>query len=406
MNFLSAVAQQNSLFHTGRAVQLLAAAFSLLPNLETVGLSDRNIVRHRDGPGFLRRCYGYHRALRQFGDTIHSMLVGDSQDPDFESRVFPIVLAALAQSTARPPNLEVVVNSIFGGLKYSAFDLTPMFRSGVRGGSTGMGTDMNVFAVLAGLRSVRFHLQFDFHSTMERHFGRLTLRPARTVFTVPFKNASFVLFLPIHDWLSHCLNLESLHLHFQSILCNENEIFLSILGSPLPEAHPLDLVSMVSRDIAMPFGSCLRRLELGNAACRAEVLLSVLNRLPAIEHLSLLHFGLKHPETCAEIPYLQWLILFGVMSTEPLGSQLKHVTLSRLCVFTTSHPQPGILRTYNVTINGSHSVDLVAEVNKPMSSVLSSVCIEVKKSGEREDEIEDDEEDEEDEEEIFYRELF
>ncbi|CAK7270232.1 hypothetical protein SEPCBS57363_004001 [Sporothrix epigloea] len=395
--FLMAAAQQKSLLHTGRAVQLLAAAFSLLPNLETVEIRDTDsFTRYREGSVYPWRSYGYISMLEQLGDERYMELFTDSPDPDFVSRVFPLVLAALAQSTARPPNLEVLISRDLGGMKYSAFDLTPMPQFDVRGDSTGIGTGTNAFAVLTGLRSLHLCLQFAFHSKFGQRLGLPTSRFGRSDFSAPFKNAPSVTCLPIHAWLAHCPNLEWLRLRFLNSTCKYNETFLSALGNPLPASYPFPPGSMASRDITMPFASRLRRLDLGGVACSHEVLSDLLLRLPALEHLLLQIFSLKCSETSEQILHVQWGLVLAALSAEPLGTRLKHVFLQKLGVLTTSYPEPGISRFYNVSVNGRSYIDLVAEIDKPMSSLLSSVFMRVEKGMEIDDEDKDDTDDDSD----------
>ncbi|CAK7271371.1 hypothetical protein SEPCBS119000_004569 [Sporothrix epigloea] len=208
------LADQKALMANGRAVRLLAAAFSLLPNLETVQLRDRDAyTRLGYGPYKAWRSHGLRRTQKQLGSE-GSLLIAQSCSPDFSSRAFSLLVAALAQSKARPPNLKVTVDMPQYALNYLAFDLSPAPRLYVQGSSSEDGVDVYAYAVLAALRRVQLRLQcaYDVLESDKNTSGDPSyhFREAR----------AFAEYLPVRAWLAHCPNIQWLSLNLAEEACS------------------------------------------------------------------------------------------------------------------------------------------------------------------------------------------
>ncbi|CAK7271362.1 hypothetical protein SEPCBS119000_004566 [Sporothrix epigloea] len=360
--------QQETLFMSGRAQQLLAAAFSLLPNLEIVQLRDTTSrTRYRDGSHAPWRSYGL-RCTQDVLGKIDRRFQFQNENPEISSIAFSIVMTALAVSNARPESIEVKMHSKWAGLKYFAFDLSPVPRLGLPGVSA-ENDDGNKLAVLAALRKLHLKLQFVVNphkaSHLESDDSPLDGKSGRAATEC----------IPLHVWLAHCPNVQWFRLNLHKESRNHNDVFLRRLGSPLPAAYPLPAGSKASRNITMPFASHLRRFDLGVACCRRDVLLKLLNCFPALEHLSLFRFSLIRDKKTADTPYNIWNKFFDELATSTLGLQLKEMSLRRLSVAIYSYTQPYMLKPYIVTFTEDEVDDIhfKAEDGKPMASWLQDI---------------------------------
>ncbi|CAK7274587.1 hypothetical protein SEPCBS119000_006249 [Sporothrix epigloea] len=363
---VTAVVEQKALMANGLAVQLMAAAFSLLPNLETVQLCDRG--SHTPFGEEPRNAMISQGLRQQLGlDSLRR-----SVNPKFSSRAFALVVTALAQSTARPPNLEVLLRKKLNGLHYFAFDLTPAPRLGLHG-SASVGGDGNgkvsALPVLAGLRRLHLKLRFSFNSSGFPH---------NDIYDGSYTHPASVESLPLRAWLAHCPKLEWLRLELESEADVYNDIFLEKLGDPLPAFYPLPPESVASRDIPLPFASHLRRLDLGTAGCDENVLLHLLLSLPVLEHLSLWRFSMVSDKSS---PEGTWEVLFDVLAVNSPGQQLKRLTLKRLYVMTRPDETTLHMRvTHDVRLNNQYDVDLTVEAGESMASWLQNVWIDYSQS--------------------------
>ncbi|CAK7271377.1 hypothetical protein SEPCBS119000_004572 [Sporothrix epigloea] len=360
-----AAADQKALVRNGRALRLLATAFSLLPNLETVQLRNFDMdFRFGDGPPDVWDSYGLRRTQAQLGEKAE-LLLQPSRDTELCPQAFSLVVAALAQSNARPSNLGVRADVY--GLNYLAFDLSPVPRLFVQNGSDGYGTDVHPYAVLAGLKRVFLKLQCGYHplESEEDEDGDPSTQACASR-----ANAEY---LPLYVWLAHCPNIQWLRLNLAEEACGYNSDFLNQLGSPLPASYSLPPASPASRDIPMPFASYLRRFDLGTACCDAQVLLNLLGRLPALEYLSLWHFSMMY-ETCH--PFTIWEDFLATLADSSLGAQLKQLSLTQVGTVTYGGHYPYWLRTHVTRFNGLDSVAYIAEAEKSMTSWLQNMNID------------------------------
>ncbi|CAK7271381.1 hypothetical protein SEPCBS119000_004574 [Sporothrix epigloea] len=366
-----AAADQKALVRNGRALRLLATAFSLLPNLETVQLRNLDMdLRLGAEPQDSEDSYGLRRTRAQLGVKADQLLLS-SRDTDLCPQAFSLVVAALAQSKARPPNIEVEADVY--GLNYLAFDLSPVPRLFVQDGSDGYGIDVHAYAVLAGLRRVFLKLQCGFHplESEEVEYESLINTRARS-------SRAFAEYLPLYVWLAHCPKIQWLRLNLAEEACGYHSDFLKQLGTPLPASCSLPPASPASRNVTMPFASHLRRLDLGIACCDAEVLPRLLERLPALEHLSLWRFCLVY-ET--RHPFTIWKDFLASFAKSSPGAQLKQLSLSKVGTVTYADYYPNMEKTHIATFNGLHSVEYIAKFEKSMASWLQNMVIHLKPQG-------------------------
>ncbi|CAK7269821.1 hypothetical protein SEPCBS119000_003768, partial [Sporothrix epigloea] len=323
---------QKALMANGRAIWLLSAAFSLLPNLDIVQLRDyESYTNLPDGTCVAGTSYGLRHMREQLGDNAEKLLT-TTYSPDFSTRAFSLVVAALAQSKARPSNLELVAETPECALNYQAFNLSPALRLCVQGGS--------------GV------------TTFEVHVAR-----------------AFAEYLPVRAWLAHCPNIEWLRLNLLEEACIYNNEFLSRLSLPLPTFYSLPPASLASRDITMPFASHLRRFDLSSASCRANVLLQLLDRFPALEHLSLWLFSLVFEDR----PQITiWKDFLATLAKSPLGAQLKQLSLRRVGTATNTKYFPQGYKTHRAEFNGQDSVEYVAKAEKSMAFWLQNMVVYLK----------------------------
>ncbi|CAK7274589.1 hypothetical protein SEPCBS119000_006251 [Sporothrix epigloea] len=371
---IRAVVEQHAIMTNGRAMRLLAAAFSLLPNLETVQLRDYDSpTRFRDGPHEAWQSYGVQRSRSQLGENAR-LVFRKTFCPHFSTRAFVIMMTALAQANVRPPKLEVLIKTRLNGLGCAAFDLIPAPRLSLPGGGAAGKDDgeddVYVVDVLAGLRRLHLKLQFnlDFYGT-DNHVA----------FNAPYDGESkrqvTAERLPLNAWLAHCPNVEWFRLNLEELADDYNNIFLSQLGLALPAHYPLPPGSAASRDITLPFASHLRRFDLGMASCYGDVLLQLLRRMPTLEHLSLWRFSMLMK---ASSPHGTWEHFLKALAKDPLCKQLKKMVLSQLRTVTFHYTYSSMQRTHIVSLNRQSSIEYTAEVGVSMASWLQKVSIRYK----------------------------
>ncbi|CAK7271360.1 hypothetical protein SEPCBS119000_004565 [Sporothrix epigloea] len=387
VNFWTAAAQQKSLFASGRALQLLAAAFSLLPNLETVQLRDfSSRTRSREGPHVAWHSYGLRRTREQLGKTSRSAF-RITDDAEFSSRAFALVMSALALSNARPECIEVKMQSKLAGLQYFAFDLTPVPRLSLPGTSAEKG-DGDMLAVLAGLSKLFIKLQFVTAPRVASH-----LESDDSALSGRSKNAAMES-LPLRAWLAHCPKVEWFRLNLHKEVLNYNDVFLRRLGSPLPDFYPLPVGSTASRDITMPFASHLLRFDLGVACCRRDVLLKLLDRFPALEHLSLFRFSLVYEWRKEETPYNVWKFFLDALAQSPLGKRLKSMTLIQVGSAVNYRHHQRTQRSHRISWNGQEGIRYIAKSGVTMSAWLrKDLFLTFHRDGFDEEQLIDDESD-------------
>lgn len=230
-----------------RDQQMLAQAFSNLPNLETVDLRDFNSrTRYRDGPAAEWSSYGASTATNATGGGL--MLLRTLDLEDFPSRIFTTLLAALASSTARPRALEVLARQ---GCGLQDRDLhIPRWL------------EPSLLPVLSSLEKV--HLTVNFESSSIRWSGHTSANPS--------------LFLQL--FLSRTTNLKWLRLNFPQALQHDCEDLLVWLASPLGNGDSSTAnhgISVHGKPAPVAFPS-LQQLDIGSAAVSPRVLDSVFEK--------------------------------------------------------------------------------------------------------------------------------
>ncbi|KAL1902401.1 hypothetical protein Sste5346_001381 [Sporothrix stenoceras] len=382
IQFQFAVAQQNSLLHTGRAVEMLSMAFANLPNLETIDIRDFNShTRFRDGPSQPWRSYGFRHMQGLIGDAPGFIL----HDAKFASAAFSIILAALARAkervtaaakaddedvdtdtkpvekaTVSPKNLEVLLRARHFGLENKAFDMT--MAPGANPGP--------LLAVINGLQ--RLHLDVNF--CQDVGFNNINVVGSRGGQFQPASIAG----LSFHAFFAHASHIEWLRLNLQNSKHRRTDIFLSTLGKPLPESFPVvtsqSFTPMsASSDSTMP--PKLHRLDLGHAEVSVPELLSLLRRIPFLDSLSLWNIVLvdpnQNPNTSnASTPPNVWNVFLSELAADPLAAQLRDFSIGnprQLANTSTMYSDP-------VTFDGSSSSRHRAGLTEPMAKYLQTLA--------------------------------
>ncbi|KAK4467217.1 hypothetical protein QBC42DRAFT_247112 [Cladorrhinum samala] len=185
LQFQLALADNNVLM-TGVARDMLAEAFSNLPNLEIVDIRDFNsLSRNRDGLGVPWRSFGSVTLARDIGLplTTHPILSNDV----YASSVFQQVMTALAVAGARPKNVEVLLRNRGWGLFDWAFAIPANHEQSLVG-------------VLSNLKVLHLSLSVRQEPLMIRKF--LSCARDITWLRLNFSNLAALELQMVFDWLS------------------------------------------------------------------------------------------------------------------------------------------------------------------------------------------------------------
>ncbi|KAK8138609.1 hypothetical protein PG984_001989 [Apiospora sp. TS-2023a] len=261
-----------------RDLEMLADAFSNLPNLETIGMRDFNSrTRFRDHlSGLEWRSYGANTYERDTGLALArpsspgpfgpAPLSLDNNWPLYEARLFIGLLQALGKSGSHPKRFEVILRSI--GLYDMAFNL-PRFSESI------------IDPVLARLDTLFLDLSEDHNSAMTR--------------SGPDQAPSNCTNYFLRGFLSRLPALSSLRVNFAMSDHRKTCDFLSWLASPLP--LPGSVQGANDDDDGRDFAglsppppvafSSLKQLDLGKASISIDVLICLVNKFqPSLQGLS------------------------------------------------------------------------------------------------------------------------
>ncbi|KAK7908029.1 hypothetical protein PG985_015332 [Apiospora marii] len=254
-------------------LEMLAEAFSNLPNLETIGMRDFNSrTRFRDHlSGMEWRSYGANTYQRDTGLALArasppgpfgpAQLSLDNNWPLYEARLFIGLLQALGKSGSHPKRFEVILRNI--GLFDMAFNL-PRFSETF--------TD----PVLARLDTLFLDLSEDQYPAMTR--------------SGPDQAPSTCTNYFLRGFLSRLPALSSLRLNFAMSDHRKTCDFLSWLASPLPLTANSDNEGCDYAGLSPPppvAFSSLKQLDLGKASISIDVLISLVNKFqPSLQGLS------------------------------------------------------------------------------------------------------------------------
>ncbi|KAL2128409.1 hypothetical protein VTI74DRAFT_9211 [Chaetomium olivicolor] len=287
--FEEALADHMHLLATGGLRDMLAEAFSHLPNLETVDIRDfHSPSRNRDGRGTPWTSYG---SRKLFELTNCQPSPGSHRDRDpYVTELFCAATAALASSQARPKSVEVLIRSDFWrawGLHDAAFYIPPRMEAPMA-------------ALLENLKSLHLSL----------HVSR----------TRPLLFQKFLSLAPHLTWL---------RLNFSATELNDARHLFSWLALKDHEAAP----SPIDR-APIPLQH-LERLDLGSVDITPELLLALIAKFaPTLTSLYLRRVCMVRTE--AQLSKTNsWL---GFLSALPnvAGSSLRVVDLSEPKLTSTS----------------------------------------------------------------------
>lgn len=258
-----------------RDLEMLAEAFSNLPNLETIGMRDFNSrTRFRDYlSGMEWRSYGANTYQRDTGLALArasppgpfgpAQLSLDNNWPLYEARLFIGLLQALGKSGSYPKRFEVILRNV--GLFDMAFDLPRFFESVID-------------PVLARLDTLFLDLSEDQYPAMTR--------------SGPDQAPSNCTNYFLRGFLSRVPALSSLRLNFAMSDHRKTCDFLSWLASPLPLPLPGSVQGANDDDddgsdhagLSPPppvAFSSLKQLDLGKASITIDVLVGLVNKFQA-----------------------------------------------------------------------------------------------------------------------------
>ncbi|CZT05242.1 hypothetical protein WAI453_005512 [Rhynchosporium graminicola] len=295
---------------TGQDVEMLAQAFSSLPQLETVGLRDFNSrSRYRDAPKIVWNSYGYTTYYEQTGIRTqipygHRNLndLGASDQGSFIHRVFQNILRAVGKSTLSLKNIEVILRSSFLGDR--AFNCPKFLEPTIR-------------PVLSNLRTL--FLDLDDNPVLMHVEAKGVVKPCPSYFLMKF--------------LSNVVMLEHLRLNIRP---SQDESILSWLSRSPPDASNAAAIGGQYKEPLPVTLKYLRRIDLGMAAVDPALILAIIRKHQAsLREISLHRISLLHK---ADVPADErinlWAKLFENMSKLDLKLDAINMSLN-------SQQQPG-----------------------------------------------------------------
>ncbi|KAF2675762.1 hypothetical protein K458DRAFT_425230 [Lentithecium fluviatile CBS 122367] len=236
-------ADQCTLSSSGRDREMLAEAFRNLPNLDTIGIRDYCADgRVRDDNRW--RSYGAPTVQQQTGVGFNT------SSSDYATKVFPMLLQALADANKHIPSIEVILRTHGTGLGDFAFFVPS--------------ADTKLVPVLDGLQQLLLTLSsgesrgFFLHNLTGPSLNGLG--PARS-FSVPTLLEAFLL---------QTSSLRHLRLNFQRHQSENTEYILerlSMANNPLPKLERLDFGMMETTpdlllQVISKFSTSLRHIGL------------------------------------------------------------------------------------------------------------------------------------------------
>ncbi|KAF2204453.1 hypothetical protein GQ43DRAFT_160399 [Delitschia confertaspora ATCC 74209] len=260
-------ADQFSLVGAGLDREMLAEAFRNLPNMKVIAIRNYSTPgRHRDNSSW--NSYGAPTATRETGVQLstNSAWHGDSIEytPKFSSRVFSMLLFAIADAGIKPPRIEVDLRTYSSGLGDVAFHIAPWGQAKVE-------------PVLANLEALLLTVNFTPH-------------PMHNVPQAPAPNTPVVGTSGVHlrRFLSRTNNLQHLRLNFQQRNHNEpSRDVLSWLGESTTGPDPNLLPS-----VTLPR---LQRLDFGSLTVEPRLILRVLEKFaPTLRTVNLRRVTLRY----------------------------------------------------------------------------------------------------------------
>lgn len=298
--------EQNDLLDSGRAVALLSEAMKGLSNLQTVDIRDFNSrTRYRDAPTFEWNSYGSSRILQA---TRTQLSMRAFMKPGFVHRAFKVLLLALAESGARPPNMEVILRDRDWGLRDSCFFIANWVQP-------------RLFPVLGNLTKLHLHLDLGDPSTQLGHPS------SSSVDSSSFDPSN----VNIRKFLTHTPNLTWLRLNLQYVNGRASERFLVWLSQPAPVTPDPRRPAYDPEPIALP---ALQQLDLGMMSVEADTLKALAAKwAPTLKAISLWSISLLRGGGYGE-RVNRWAMLFRALAHNPKLS-IRRVMVGNLTQLTT-----------------------------------------------------------------------
>ncbi|KAL2070238.1 hypothetical protein VTL71DRAFT_13264 [Oculimacula yallundae] len=295
---------------TGQDVEMLAQAFSSLPQLKTVGLRDFNSrSRYRDAPDIVWNSYGVTTYYKQTGIRMqipytHRNVndLGASDTGIFVHRAFQNILRAAGKSTLSLKHFEVILRTSFLGDR--AFNC-PKFL------------EPTIYPVLSNLRTL--FLDLDDNPVLMHIEGNGIVKPCPSYFLMKF--------------LSNAMMLEHLRLNIRP---NGDESILSWLSRSPPDISTPATASGEYKEPPPVTFKHLKRIDIGMGAVEPALILGIVRKHQAsLREISLHRISLVHT---ADVPADErinlWAKLFDDLSQLDLKLDAINMSLN-------SQQQPG-----------------------------------------------------------------
>ncbi|KAK4194532.1 hypothetical protein QBC40DRAFT_290616, partial [Triangularia verruculosa] len=244
-NFRRAHADQANLLSTGLLRDMLAEAFSALPNLEVIDLRDfYSRTRNRDGVNAEWRSYGSRMLRESTGVAVNATASSSGLYDTYPTQIFTAITAALATSERQPNSIEVLLRHRNWGLFDHAFAIPSRLEP-------------KLAPILANLKTLHLTLCINYESFM------------------------------IQDFLAMARNVSWLRLNFNYV----SRVSMDQEPGPMLlkwVAHPESdtPISDVDRK-SIPFPNLIR-FDIGNADLTARTIVKLVTKFsPTLEHLSM-----------------------------------------------------------------------------------------------------------------------
>ncbi|RMX91804.1 hypothetical protein D0868_13777 [Hortaea werneckii] len=285
--------ERHTLLNTGLACDMLVAAFSKLPNLQTVGLRDyyggpSGSGRQRDGPNAKWKSYGWSCDLSEHDYRDQMQLYRPSTTTwSRPAPLLPLVLQALGRANARPQNLETFLRRDYK-LEPSSFDvfnirLTP-----------------SIPAILAGIQ--RLMLSISVVNYWSLSGGSDSIERSTTS-------------VPIKRFLAHTPNLQCLRLNFVSDTSSADEV-LEWLGQR-PGVSSLKTSPPVVHVPAIQLNN-LVELDLGMVSIHESTLVDIITKFN-LKSLNLWKVSIKESNDSESV----WPSFFATLAKELRSNSLQ-----------------------------------------------------------------------------------
>ncbi|PVH76828.1 hypothetical protein DL98DRAFT_517680 [Cadophora sp. DSE1049] len=243
----------SSFLDTARNVEMLAEAFSTLPNLETIGMRDFNsLSRYRDAPHTAWNSYGSRTYFQETGNhmlSVHNRhnfgIAASSDHLIFVYRVFRDILLGAGRASLSLKHFEVILRNYT--LSDRAF-IIPRYL------------EPTIVPVLANLRTIFLDLNSDppyIHVEKDK-----TMAPCPSYFLMKF--------------LSRTVNLEHLRLNFRSY--RDTESFLSWLSRSPPTISNSAAATSPCAEPCPVVLKNLRQIDIGMITVEPKVILAIIRK--------------------------------------------------------------------------------------------------------------------------------